>query len=137
MNVIVKIGNTCWKHHKLVRKRSQLIDFWRKVHMKTRMFFQPLSLLRVFVSRIVVANQVQLFVFCRFPIYLFKKLQPFHMSMTLLALTDDSTIKHMQREWFRSPNPKILLRVDFCPVVQLFNNEIIGSSHAHIAFWDS
>ena len=61
------------------------------------MFFEPCFDAGVFVRGIVVADQVQRFVFRRFPIDLTQELQPLRVAMALLALTDHRAVESIER----------------------------------------
>ena len=50
----------------------------------------------VFVRSIVVADEVQVFVFRCFPIDLAQELQPFRVAMALLALTDHGAVEGIE-----------------------------------------
>ena len=61
------------------------------------MFLEPGLDGAVFVRSIVVADEVQVFVFRCFPIDLTQELQPFGVAMTLLALTDHGDVEGIER----------------------------------------
>ena len=66
------------------------------MHVNTRVLVEPRLYYRVFMGRIVVGNQMQSLVLGRLPINFLQELQPFHMGMALLTLSDDLTIQHVE-----------------------------------------
>ena len=64
----------------------------RKVNCKARVFLQPFFHLGMFVRGVVIADQVQRFVFQGFPINL-AQIQPFSMTVTLLTTGDDRSVQ--------------------------------------------
>src|SRR5579872_5010670 len=68
----------------------------REVHMKTGMTLQPALNGRMFMSGIVVHDQMELFV-CRCGIvYQSEETTPFLMPVTLLAQADDFSVKRIE-----------------------------------------
>ena len=66
------------------------------MHVEPGMLFEPGFDAGVFVRSIVVADQVQRFVFRCFPIDLTQELQPFRVAMALLALTDHGAVEGIE-----------------------------------------
>ncbi len=61
--------------------------------VETQVFLQPLTDVGVLVGGIIVTDQMQGFVFGRFPIDLAQKGQPFAMPMMWLTLGNDPAVQ--------------------------------------------
>ena len=67
------------------------------MHVEPGMFLEPGFNGGMLVRSIVVADEVQVFVFRCFPVDLAQELQPFGVAMTLLALTDHGDVEGIER----------------------------------------
>ncbi len=66
------------------------------MNVESGMFLEPCLDGGMLVRSIVVADEVQLFVFRRFPVDLTQELQPFRVAMALLALTDHGAVEGIE-----------------------------------------
>ena len=69
----------------------------REVHCEARVFLQPFFHLGMFVGRVVIADQMQRFVFWGLTVDLAQEIEPFSMTVVLLTTGDDRSVQRIER----------------------------------------